>query len=34
MLKKKAEHVDVGHLDLYLKGGKIRHLYIPKRLKT
>ncbi len=34
MLKIKTEHVDVGYLDLYSKGGKIRRLYIPKRLKT
>ena len=34
LLKIKAEHVDVGYLDLYSKGGKIRRLYIPKRLRT
>ena len=34
MLKIETEHVDVGYLDLYSKGGKIRRLYIPKRLKT
>lgn len=33
LLKIKAEHVDVGYLDLYSKGGKIRRLYIPKRLR-
>ncbi len=30
----KAEHVQVGYLDLYSKGGKIRRLYIPKNLRT
>ena len=34
LLKIKAEHVEVGYLDLYSKGGKIRRLYIPKRLRT
>ena len=29
----KAEHVDVGYLDLYTKGGKLRRLYIPKKLR-
>ena len=33
LLKIKAEHVEVGFLDLYSKGGKIRRLYIPKRLR-
>lgn len=33
LLKIKAEHVEVGYLDLYSKGGKIRRLYIPKRLR-
>ena len=33
LLKIKAEHVDSGYLDLYSKGGKIRRLYIPKRLR-
>ena len=34
LLHIKAEHVHVGHLDLYSKGGKIRRLYIPKNLRT
>lgn len=34
LLHIKAEHVQVGYLDLYSKGGKIRRLYIPKNLRT
>ena len=34
LLHIKAEHVYIGHLDLYSKGGKIRRLYIPKNLRT
>jgi len=30
----KVEHVQLGYIDLYSKGGKVRRLYIPKRLKT
>jgi len=30
----KVEHVQVGYIDLYSKGGKLRRVYIPKRLKT
>jgi integrase len=30
----KVEHVQTGHIDLYSKGGKLRRLYIPKRLKN
>ncbi len=33
LLKIKVEHVEVGYLDIYTKGGKIRRLYIPKRLR-
>ena len=33
LLKIKAEHIETGYLDLYSKGGKIRRLYIPKRLR-
>ena len=33
LLHIKAEHVQVGHLDLYSKGGKVRRLYIPKNLR-
>ena len=32
LLQIKVEHVKCGHLDLYSKGGKVRRLYIPKRL--
>lgn len=34
LLQIKAEHVSVGYLDLYSKGGKIRRIYIPKKLCT
>ena len=30
----KVEHVKVGYLDLYSKGGKVRRLYIPKNLRN
>lgn len=33
LLQIKVEHVAAGYLDLYGKGGKLRRLYIPKRLK-
>lgn len=33
LLQIKAEHVWVGYLDIYAKGGKIRRLYIPKNLR-
>ncbi|NDV84543.1 tyrosine-type recombinase/integrase [Bacteroides sp. 51] len=33
LLQIKAEHVQIGHLDMYTKGGKIRRLYIPKNLR-
>lgn len=33
LLSIKAEHVSVGYLDLYSKGGKVRRLYIPKKLR-
>ena len=29
----KAEHVQVGYLDLYSKGGKLRRIYIPQTLR-
>ncbi len=29
----KVEHVKIGYLDLYSKGGKLRRIYIPKNLK-
>jgi len=34
LLQIKAEHVKIGHLDIYTKGGKMRRIYIPKNLKT
>lgn len=34
LLQIKAEHVNVGYLDLYSKGGKMRRIYIPKKLCT
>lgn len=33
LLQIKAEHVAQGYLDIYSKGGKLRRLYIPKRLR-
>lgn len=33
LLQIKVEHVKCGHLDLYSKGGKVRRLYIPQRLR-
>lgn len=33
LVKLKAEHVEEGHIDLYSKGGKVRRLYIPKKLQ-
>ncbi|MDD3129643.1 MAG: integrase, partial [Candidatus Izemoplasmatales bacterium] len=30
LIEIKAEHVILGHIDIYSKGGKIRRLYIPK----
>jgi site-specific recombinase XerD len=29
----KVEHVELGYFDLYTKGGKLRRLYIPKKLR-
>ena len=29
----KAEHIQIGYFDIYTKGGKVRRLYIPKKLK-
>ena len=34
LLQIKAEHVHIGYLDIYAKGGKIRRLYIPKKLRS
>lgn len=33
LIQIKAEHVELGYLDLYSKGGKLRRVYIPERLK-
>jgi len=33
LLQIKAEHVEIGYLDMYTKGGKVRRLYIPKNLR-
>lgn len=33
LIKIKVEHVNVGYFDLYSKGGKLRRLYIPKKLR-
>jgi len=33
LIQIKIEHVQTGYFDLYTKGGKLRRLYIPKKLK-
>jgi site-specific recombinase XerD len=33
LIQIKVEHVQAGFFDLYTKGGKLRRLYIPKKLK-
>lgn len=33
LIQIKVEHVTVGYFDLYTKGGKLRRLYIPKKLR-
>ena len=33
LIRIKIEHVDIGYFDLYSKGGKLRRLYIPKKLR-
>lgn len=33
LVQLKVEHVNVGHYDIYTKGGKIRRLFIPKKLQ-
>lgn len=33
LIQIKAEHIKIGHLDLYSKGGKLRRIYIPKSLQ-
>lgn len=32
LLQLKVEHIRVGHIDIYSKGGKMRRIYIPKKL--
>lgn len=34
LIKIKVEHVQLGYIDLYTKGGKIRRIYIPRMLKN
>ena len=34
LLQLKVEHVTVGHIDIYSKGGKMRRIYIPQKLKA
>jgi site-specific recombinase XerD len=34
LIQIKAEHIKVGYLDLYSKGGKLRRIYIPIKLQT
>lgn len=33
LIQIKAEHIKLGHLDLYSKGGKLRRIYIPQALQ-
>lgn len=33
LIQIKVEHIELGHLDLYSKGGKLRRIYIPKSLQ-
>ncbi len=33
LIQIKAEHVQLGHIDLYSKGGKLRRIYIPNGLQ-
>ncbi len=34
LIQIKVEHIKLGHLDLYSKGGKLRRIYIPKVLQN
>ena len=34
LIQIKVEHVEIGYFDLYTKGGKLRRLYIPKKLRN
>ena len=33
LIRIKIEHVELGYFDLYTKGGKLRRLFIPKKLR-
>lgn len=33
LIQIKIEHIEIGYFDLYTKGGKLRRLYIPKKLR-
>lgn len=33
LIQFKVEHVRLGYIDIYSKGGKLRRIYIPKQLK-
>lgn len=33
LIQIKVEHVKIGYIDIYTKGGKIRRLFIPKKLR-
>lgn len=33
LIQIKIEHIEIGYLDLYTKGGKVRRLFIPKPLR-
>ncbi len=33
LIQLKVEHVNLGYYDIYAKGGKVRRLYIPKKLR-
>ena len=34
LIQIKIEHIEIGYFDLYSKGGKLRRLYIPKKLRN
>nr|WP_272929932.1 hypothetical protein [Actinobacillus pleuropneumoniae] len=33
LIQIKVEHINIGYLDLYSKGGKLRRIYIPQALQ-
>lgn len=33
LIQMKVEHVNAGYIDLYTKGGKVRRIFIPKKLR-